>query len=132
MLTFLKKLGAGIAQGLFIASGLTPFLKTISPAAGTIATKVESELSQAANVIASIEGVGQVLNLPGPDKLKAAGPAIMQVLLNADFMAGKKIKDPTLAMQGATKVADGMADFLNSLHPDAVQTSDKTPIAQGA
>lgn len=120
VLSGLKKFGQIVANIAGIATGLGPIFQASLPAqAGTIG-KVESEIQQFADVIKNVEAVGQVLGLPGPDKLKAAAPLVAQVLLKSALMAGHEY-DPALLTSGATKIADGYADVVNSIKADKVQ-----------
>ncbi len=122
---FLSKLGAVILKATEIVTGLQGFATTIFPGqAGNIQT-VSTDLTQIANIIIQVETVGQVLNLPGADKLRGATPAVAQILLQSSILVGHEIANPVLFQQGAGKIADGMADVLNSLK-DNVATASKT------
>lgn len=118
-MSFLKKLGQIIVTGLEIASGILPLVSQAVPnAAGTVQT-ISKDLAEAMQIIVSVEAMGAALGLPGPEKLRAAAPQIEQILMSSSVMIGKPIANPQLALQGATKVADGLADWLNAIHPDA-------------
>jgi hypothetical protein len=43
-----------------------------------------------------------------------AAPLIAQAILQSSLMAGHTLADPVLFKQGATKIADGLADVLNA------------------
>jgi hypothetical protein len=81
-------------------------------------------LVKISNVIQNAELFGQALGIKGPDKLKAAAPAVAQIVLTSSLVAGKKIANPALFQQGCTKVGDGVADILNSLSAGDVETRD--------
>ena len=117
-MSFLKKLGQ-IAQ---VAVKLTPYGQLIAPllpagAQGSVAHVLDT-ISGVAAVVMQAEMMGQALSLPGADKLKAATPAVAQMILQSSMIAGKKIHDEALFKLGAEKVASGVADILNSLHED--------------
>jgi hypothetical protein len=129
-MTFLRKLGIVLLKGVQIATGLAPLagplISTVSPgSAGSVAV-VTSDLNQIAAIIAQVEAMGQALSLKGTDKLKAAGPLVAQIIVSSSLLVNKKIADPNLFNSGAAKIADGMADVLNSIHADSMTTADKT------
>lgn len=123
--SFLSKLGGVLLKGVQIAIGVAtnvaPFLP---PAAQAVEQHVVSELTQIGGIIGSVEAAGQALSLGGPDKLKAATPLVAQAIISSSLLVGKKIANPDLFNQGAKKVADGMADILNSIPPDSLKTVD--------
>lgn len=125
-MTFLSKLGGLIVKGIAIAAGVQPFIAAMNPKVGAEVQAVADGLSQAEDVIVSVEAVGQALGIKGPDKAKAAAPLMMQVLINTLVLGHKdrKIANQALAMQGAQKVGEGIADFLNSLHEDAAKEAN--------
>ena len=117
---FLKKLGSIILKGTKLVLGLGA---TGVVSAGT-ATVVVDKLREIRDVIINVEVFGQALNTEGPEKLKAAGPAVAQVILGSAILADRKIDNPELFAEGASKIADGMACILNSLKDD-IKTEDK-------
>jgi hypothetical protein len=123
ILTFLKKAGQIILEGAQIFTGFAPFLTSAIPHSQGLVTTVSKDLSQVADAVIQAEAIGQALSLPGPQKLQAAAPLVSQILIDSSIVAGKQIAQPDLFKQGSQKIADGMADVLNSLHPDsATQT----------
>ena len=118
VLTFLKKAGQIILQGAQIFTGFAPMISAAYPKSSGTITTISKDLAQVSDAIVQAEAFGQALGLPGTDKLRAAAPAVCQIILDSSIVAGKQVANPTLFQQGATKVADGMADILNSLHPD--------------
>lgn len=108
---FLSRLGQILLTATKIITGLGPILPQFQPQVN----KATDTLEKVSGIITSVEIFGQVLGTPGADKLKAAAPLVAQVLLQSDMLVDKKIKDHALFVQGATKIADGMADVLNSL-----------------
>jgi hypothetical protein len=122
---FLSKLGAiiskvnpvlGIASG--IVAGFLPQDKRGK--VENVTATISNDLSVLAGVITSVEGVGQALGIKGPDKLKAAAPLVAQAILSTALLSRHKIANEALFQQAATKIADGMADLLNSLDADGV------------
>lgn len=114
---FLTKLGQIIAKVTSVATGIAPLFPQYDKVTG----KVVDTLNAVAAIVMNVEIFGQVLNTPGPDKLKAATPAVAQIILQSDMMAGKKINDQVLFKQGVEKVTAGIADILNSIKDDEVK-----------
>lgn len=90
-------------------------LQTVMPTFELIGTAIEQA-----------ERFGTALGLTGADKLKAAAVEVGQLVLSSALLAGKKIQDPVLYQRGCTKIADGMADIHNSIHPDGVKVVDRS------
>lgn len=122
-MTFLSKLGAIINEGLKIFGILAPVAQVLLPGQAQEIQTISNDLTQVAGVIVQVEAVGQALSLPGAQKLTAAVGPVSNIILNSALMVNKKIANPDLFKQGATKIADGMADILNSLHADVETTS---------
>lgn len=124
---FLTKLGQILLKATEIVTGFGPLASALIP--GTkddkIIQVISTDLAQISQIIGQVELFGQALGIAGPDKLKAAAPAVAQIILQSSILAQHKIADPVLFQQGATKIADGMADVLNSLQ-DKIDTIDKT------
>lgn len=123
-MSWLKKLGS-----VFTAVGqelpyIGPILAAVIPGTkdDAIIAAVQADFAQATSVVANVEAFGQALSISGPDKLKAAAGPMAKVLLASSSFAGKKIKDPVLFQQGATKIADGFADCWNAVDADEVKT----------
>jgi hypothetical protein len=125
-MTFLKKLGQIFQIGLQLFTGFAPILQQAIPGAAGPVQIVSKDLTELLNIIVAIEAAGQSLGLPGVDKLRMAAPQIMAAILGSAALVGKPLQDPGLALQGSTKVADGLADILNAVHPSAIIA---TPIA---
>lgn len=116
---FLKKLGQILLKGTQIVTGLGPLLPG---QAGTIA-RVADTLEKIAGVVTSVEVFGGVLGTSGPDKLKAAVPAAAQIVLQSDILAGKKIENHPLFMEGVGDIVTGLVKVFNSVKAD-INTSD--------
>lgn len=123
---FLTKVGQIINRGLQILGLFQPIAQQIDPKAGQVVQVVSTDLAQAAGVITDAEAFGQALALKGPDKLKAAVGPMTQIILQSALLVNHKIGDPVLFAQGCTKFTDGMADIINSLHPDGIQVTNKS------
>jgi hypothetical protein len=121
-MTFLKTLGRWIVEGLQVAAGLTPFLQTAAPQVVGTVTKIESELSQLASIIVTVEAVGASLGLPGNDKIRAAGPLVEQLIQQSALMAGQTIADGPKYATACQTIAGGIADLLNSLKAPVAPT----------
>lgn len=121
---FLNVLGKVIITGLKVVVGLQG-AGVFTGGAATTVTRVKDDLTQLSAVIAQAEVMGQVLNLPGEDKLKAVAPLVGQIILGSAALAQHKVAQPDLFLQGTTKITSGWADVLNSLEPQ-VETIDRT------
>lgn len=123
---FLTKFGQILNRGLQILNVFQPVIQLESPKAGAVVQTVSTDLVQIAGVIQNTEAFGQALAIKGPDKLKAAVGPVSQIILQSALLANHKIADPELFSTGCTKVADGMADIVNSLNPDGIQAISKS------
>ena len=129
-MTFLKKLGSILAKGLAMATGIWPIVQgffgsSTSPVvhgAVEYVPTIINDLTQIAGIVVQVEAIIQTPG-SGADKLKAATPLVANVVRTSELISGKKIANDTLFIQGCGKLTDGMADILNSLHPDAAQTA---------
>lgn len=123
---FLSKLAEYFAKGLQIVAVFAGVSAKILP--GSVNTEIQvvsQDLKEIGQVILDAEEVGVALSLKGPDKLKAAAPKVADILLESAMLANHKIANPALFTQGATKIADGMADVINSLHTDGITVTNK-------
>ncbi len=121
---FLSKVGQIIVKGLEIITGLEPMVAAINPSIAGPVQVVSHDLEQVAAIIQQVEAVGQALGIAGPDKLRGAAPLVAQILLRSSVLVNHQIADGDLFTKGTTKIADGMADVLNSLK-DNIQTTNK-------
>lgn len=132
MKTFLSKLGKVLAEVLVVAAGvgpvIAPFLGSkVSATAGTVV----NDLTSIGQVVVSAETLIQTPG-SGTTKLAAATPLVSQIVMTSELVAGKKIANEALFIQGCSKITSGTADVLNSLHVDAVQTSGSPMISTSA
>lgn len=124
-MSFLSKFGSVLVKGIQIALGIFPVVETAIPGTNQTAAVIQSDLTQLMQIITTVESVGQSLSLPGPSKLTAAAPLVAQAILQSSMMVGKTVNDQAMFTKGATEVAQGVVDILNSLHAN-VQTTSKT------
>jgi hypothetical protein len=125
-MTFLSKLGGILLKGIAIATGFAGVVQQTVPGSSGVIQKVSQDLAQIAQLVVTAEALGQLKGLSGPDKAKAAGPLIAQVILQSTIMTGQKIATPELFNQGCVEIAGGVADVLNSLHPDGAKAHELT------
>ena len=119
-MTFLKKLGQIILKGTQIILGFAPLVQQMIPGSAGLV----SEFTQIAGIIAQVEVMGQALGIAGPDKLRAAAPAVAQIVLQSSVMLHREIADPVKFNTACATIAGGFADLLNSLK-DNVDTINK-------
>jgi len=122
---FLSVLGQLILKGGQIVGLFAPAIEQVLPKSSGVVNTVSADLAQIANIVSDVEVAGQALKTPGPGKLTAAAPLVAQVILQSSMLAGHKVAQPDLFNQGATSIASGMADILNSLHPNGITTTNK-------
>jgi hypothetical protein len=115
-LSFLKQLGQILVTATSVVTGIgIPYAKTTATDKDDAFLAVaKDKLDEAFGAIVGAEMFGQALNLPGPDKAKAAAPALFQILLGSKLIAGKKPKDPAKAKAAAEAMGGSLADFLNA------------------
>lgn len=118
--SFLKKLGTGVLQGLQVATGIAPIVQTLLPGSGPVQT-VAADLVAVGQVVANVEAIGQAMQVPGAKKAELAGPLVAQVVLQSSLVAGKKIANPDLFAKGCQELGGAIADIMNSISPDEVQ-----------
>lgn len=115
-MAFLKRLGQIALKVVIGIDTFGPIVKGFTPdRVDAVIDRVGDYTRQSAEVIAHAEIMGQALQLAGSQKLKAAAPAMAQVILRSDAMIGQKIHDASLFERGVLKITDGWADVLNSL-----------------
>ncbi len=124
-MTWLKKIGSILLKGIAIAQGYAPVAQQLIPGASGLIQAVTDDLSAIKQVIVQAEVFGQALNLAGTDKLKAAAPAVSQILLQSRMLAGHKIKDEAKYNDAVARLTGALADIFNALDDD-VPSHDKT------
>lgn len=116
-MNFLKKFGQTVLAGSQLAVAITPLIRVTADNEKANATldKIDDTMAGVQMAVMTAEVFGQALSLPGAEKAKAAAPLVMQALLAAPFMGGKKIDDQEKAMLAAQAMGQAMADFLNAV-----------------
>lgn len=121
--TFLSKLGKGLAEGLAIAAGVGPLIAPfLGSKAGADVTTGVNDLTAIGQVVTTAEALIQGTGT-GAQKLAAASPLVAQIISTSELVAGKKIQNEALFTKACQEITGGVADLLNSLSADAVQTS---------
>lgn len=136
-LSFLSKFGSvlhkvdGVLTKIYPLAGFVgQTVESFLPAGSTAQQDVEKIiapggfLDQGSALIQTGEAFGQALGIAGPDKLKAASGPMAQLILQSTTFSGKKIKNPDLFKQGATKIADGLADCWNAVDESEVKVQN--------
>jgi hypothetical protein len=120
--SFLKKLGSFLASAVAIAAGVGPLIQPFlgGGKVATIETTAVNDLTQISQIVVMVEAVQQAPG-SGAAKLAAATPLVLQILKTSQAFSGKKIADEALAEKGAADVVTGLVEFMNAIHPDAVQ-----------
>jgi hypothetical protein len=125
-LTFLSKLGKYLAEGVAIATGVMPL---VTPLFGSKAPGVTSSVGTAVNDLTAIGGVvvqaeallqGQGT---GPQKLAAAAPLVANIVKTSELVSGHQITNETLFIQGCTDLTNAVAEILNSLSSNGVNST---------
>lgn len=113
-----KKVIDVVLKGISIATGFMPLIQGVAPnntaVQNTVAT-ISDDLTKVAGIVTTVEAIGASLSLPGAQKLTAAAPLVAQVILQSEFVVGKKVKDEAKFKAGVASIASGMADVLSSL-----------------
>ena len=124
-MTFLKKFASIMITVGKYAGLISPAAQVMFPGHAGKIEGVADDLAEVAGVVVTIEAIGQSAGWPGPDKLRYAAPLVANVITKSALLIDKKIDDPDLFAAGSTKIADGMADILNSLKDD-IETESLT------
>lgn len=124
-MNFLKKFGLAMLKVTQIVTGLGPIVAAAVPQTAGVVTAVTGDLQLLAGEIATVEAIGQALSIPGAQKATAAAPLIAQIVLQSTLMVGKHIADEALFTKACTALGGDIADLLNSLQGNAVQTENK-------
>ena len=124
-MTFLKKLGSFLAQGIAIATGVWPLVSGLFGSNTKMqngGTTIINDLTSIGQVVVQIEAL---LQQPGTGvaKLGAAAPLVANIVKTSELVAGHKIKNETLFIQGCTDLTSAVAEILNSLDSGAVQST---------
>lgn len=124
-MTWLSKVGTVLAKIVGFISGLTPLIgNTFGGQAAAVTTQVGTSLDQALGVIQVAEAMFAATGAAktGPQKLQAATPFISKLLLATETLAHAKIQDAAKFNAAAEGITSALADLLNSLDPNSLQT----------
>jgi hypothetical protein len=138
-MTFLTKLGAFLARGIAVLTGLEPLIAPLfgSKASATagVVTKIANDLTAVGQIVVTAEALIQVPG-SGAAKLSAAAPLVTNIVRTSELVSGHEIADEALFLQGCTNITSGVAQVLNSLKSDNVKSQGKSllpaPLAQQA
>lgn len=126
-LSFLKKLGAALAEGIAIATGFGPLIAPyLGAKSGAVVSTVINDLTQIGVVVVQVEAILQGTGT-GPDKLKAAVPLVASIIRTSELVGGRKIEDEAAFVAACQTITSGVADLLNSLEPKVPTTGDPIP-----
>jgi hypothetical protein len=117
VVTFLKKLGSIIINVAGIAVGVGPLIAPFEGSAKGVIAKGVNDLTAIAQLVVIIEAAFPASGT-GPAKLQALVPLVANIIKTSEVVSGKQIANEALFTQGATEVAQGIVDILNSIHPD--------------
>lgn len=128
-MTFLKKLGQVLVQGIAVITGLEPLISQWFGAKGqtvtTVATTVVNDLTQIAQVVTNIEAVIQTPGA-GAQKLAAATPLVLNILKTSQAFSGHTIANEPQAEAAAGDMVNAVVRFMNALKPDSIKTTGNT------
>jgi hypothetical protein len=100
--------------------GFAPFVSQTLPQSTGLVGTVSKDITQIAAVIGEVETAGFTASRRAEAYRRIAARRASPSAIIAT--AGKKIANEALFQQGAKKIADGMADVLNSIHEDSLKT----------
>lgn len=126
-MTFLKKLGTALAEGIALATGMWPLVSKFfgaGTAASQTASTVVNDLSAVGGIVVQAEAMFQGAGT-GPQKLAAATPLVANVIKTSELVSGHKIANEAAFTQACQEITSAVADLLNSLDSGSIQTSGK-------
>jgi hypothetical protein len=126
-MTFLKKLGSILAQGIAVATGVWPLVSGLfgsNTKAQQTGTTIVNDLSSIGAVVVQAEALIQGTGT-GSQKLAAAAPLVANIVKTSELVAGHQIANETLFIQGCTDLTNAVAEILNSLSSNGVQAQGK-------
>lgn len=132
-------MGAFLAKGIAILAGVGPLIQPLFGSASGKASQVVSTISQDLTAIGQVVVTAEALIQTagsGAAKLAAAAPLVTNIVKTSELVSGHKIKDEALFLQGCTNLTSAVAQILNSLSGDGVNSQGSplpaTPPAQTA
>ncbi len=123
-MNFLARLGQILAKGLQVAgvvSGLLPAFGAKAQAAmqGPLQTAV-NDLTAVGNVVVSVQTYLKAAT--GPEKLAAAGPAIINIIRTSEMVSGHEPADHAEFEAGCLDLTNAVVRILKSLKSDNIKT----------
>ena len=122
-MSFLKKFGVVLLEGLKIVTGIAPIIEASAPQTTAALTAVSSTFDRILQAVATVEAVGAALSLPGAQKAIAVAPLVEQELLALCKARGWQIADEAKFKAACLAIGGDVADLMNAVKPDAVQTT---------
>lgn len=122
-MNFLTKVGSFLAKGIALITGIYPLVAPLfgSKAGGTVSA-VTNDLTAIGSVVVQAEALLQGPG-KGPQKLASAAPLVANIIKTSELVSGHKIANETLFIQGCTDLTSAVAEILNSLSGDGVQSA---------
>lgn len=117
-MNFLKSFGLVLAKVIGAVSGITPIVASLLPEAQKVTTtKFLDKFDQAAQQILTVEAAftaayGEAKT--GAQKLQAGQALIAPIIQGLDVLAGKKLINQTLYVDGIKDITNGIAKVLNA------------------
>lgn len=121
-MTFLKKLGEILAKGVAVAPVVGRIVRPFLGSAAGLEQTVENDLVAIGGVVVAGEAFLQEQG-SGADRLRKSTPLVSNIVRTSELVAGKKIANEALFLQGCGKITDGTADVLNSLDASGAKTA---------
>lgn len=121
-MSFLSVLGTIITTGERLFLGFAPTITQNIPGTANTVQVISKDFAAVGDAVTSIEAIGQLQGLSGPDKAKAVGPLVAQIILNGSLVAGRPIQDQAKFQAACVTIGGAVADVLDSLHPDSTSS----------
>lgn len=119
-MTWLKKVGQFLVEGISRVMEWFPFLAPLTPLTQGSTKNIESDLGAIQNIIVAVESI---LTAPGSGaaKLTAAVPLVKTFIQNSSILVGKNVANQTLFTTACTEITQGVVDLLNSIEPPSAK-----------
>jgi len=122
-MSWLKRVGLIALQVTGILAVFQPIIAAQSEGAGKAVSTSLNFAEKIISIIMQVEIIGAAMSLTGSKKLAAAAPAVTQVVLS-DIIAGKKLRNKPLMVEGAVELASAFAKILSSIDESEVTEED--------
>jgi hypothetical protein len=125
-MTFLSKVGKFLSAGVLALTGLAPFFQQFFGAkVATGATTATNDLTAIGSIVIQAEALLQTPG-SGAAKLAAAAPLVANIVKTSELVSGHQIANNALFIQGCTDLTNAVAEILNSLSANGVQSQGTT------